>query len=124
MTKKFHIIVLTAMFGFFLIPSIASACEMNSGKSCCGKEMTTSNEKKDCCQKANHSNEKKNEGCGGNAKHSSCHCSILQINVILPIETKNQVFAFVLLDKKDKFIDRETPISSGFSSIWLIPKIG
>lgn len=124
MKNNFHILLLIVTFGFFLMPSLASACEMKSGKSCCSKEMSSSNEKMDCCKKVNHSKEKKDEGCSGKTKHSSCNCSIFHINVILPPETETIVTCFLFLDKKDKFIENETKISSGFSSIWLIPKIG
>ena len=123
MKNNFHIVLLIVTFGFFLIPSLASACEMKSGKSCCSKEISSSNEKMDCCKKANHSKEKKEEGCSGKTKHSSCTCSVFHINVILPTQNEAKVLCFNFLDKKDKFIEKETPISSGFSSIWLIPKI-
>ena len=123
MKNNFHIVLLIITFVFFLMPNIASACEMKSGKSCCNKEMSSSNDKMDCCKKANHSKGKQEEGCGGKTKHSSCSCSIFHINVILPIETEAKILCFNFLNKKDKFIDKETSISSGFSSIWLIPKI-
>ncbi len=123
MKNNFHILLLIITFGFFLLPSLASACEMKAGKSCCSKEMSSSNEKMDCCKKANHSKGKQDEGCGGKSKHSSCSCSIFHINVILPLENEAKVLCFIFLDKKDKFIENETSISCGFSSIWLIPKI-
>ncbi len=123
MKNNFHILLLIVMFGFFLMPSLASACEMNSGKSCCSNEISSSKDKMDCCKKENHSKGKHEEGAGGKKKHSSCNCFVFQINVILPTEKEATVLGFIFLDKKDKFIEKETPISSGFSSIWLIPKI-
>ncbi len=123
MKNNLYIVLLIITFGFFLIPSLALACEMKSGKSCCSKEMSSSNEKMDCCNKANHLKGKHDEGCGGKTKHSSCNCSVFHINVILPLENEVEILCFHFLDKKDKFIEKEISISSGYSSIWLIPKI-
>ncbi len=123
MKNNFHILFLIVTFGFFLIPSITAACEMKSGKSCCNSEMSSSNEKMDCCKKATHSKGKQDGGCPGKTKHSSCSCSVFHINVVLPIENEAKILGFNFLDKKDKFIENETPISAGFYFIWLIPKI-
>lgn len=85
--------------------------------------MSSSKDKMDCCKKENHSKGKHEEGSQGKKKQSSCNCFVFQINLILPTEKEATISCFLFLDKKDKFIDKETPISSGFSSIWLIPKI-
>lgn len=124
MTKKFHIVFLLVMLGFFLIPAITYACEMKSGESCCDKETTSINEKKDCCKIDNHIKKNKDdESCGGKSKHSSCSCPIFNFTTVLPFETemKNKFVHF--FSEKVNFYNKETQISSGFYSIWLIPKI-
>ena len=123
MTKKIHILFLIALLGFFLIPALTYACEMKSGKSCCNKETSANTEKKDCCKNDNHSKNKDNDSCGGKSKHSSCSCPIFHFSVILPFETELKQQCFNFLDEKENFYDSETNLSSGFSSIWLIPKI-
>jgi len=123
MTKKFHIVFLLVMLGFFLIPAITYACETESGKSCCNKEASSKSKNRDCCKNDNHSKNKDNDSCGGKSKHSSCSCSIFHIStaLIFEIELKSQYFHF--FNEKENFYNSETNLSSGFSSIWLIPKI-
>ena len=124
MIKFFHKAVLLVALGFFLMPSISFACEMKSEQSCCSKEMSSSNgEKMDCCKKEQQSKGKQDKDNKGKSKHSSCSCFVFHISVIIPFETESKFLCVDLLDKKDKFNQSETTISSGFSSIWLIPKI-
>lgn len=123
MTKNFHIVFLLTLLGFFLIPALTYACEMKSGKSCCNNETSANTEKMDCCKNDNNSKNKDNESCGGKSKHSSCSCPIFHFSVILPVETEAKIQCFNFFDEKDKFNEKETNLSSGFYSIWLIPKI-
>jgi len=122
---KFHKIFLVVALGFLLVPSITFACGTNPEKSCCDKEMSSSKTgKMDCCKKDNHSKSKdNNDSCGGKSKHSTCSCSIFHISVVLPVKTEAKIQCFNFFDKKDKFNEKETYLSSGFYSIWLIPKI-
>ena len=112
------------MFGFFLIPALTLACETKSGKSCCNKETSSNPKKMDCCKNDNHSKNKDNDGCSGKNKNSSCSCLIFHFSTVLPFETElKQQQCFNFLDEKQNFNDAETNLSSGFHSIWLIPKI-
>lgn len=124
MTKKLHIIVLTFTLGFLLMPALSLACETGSGKSCCNKEMSSSKaDKMDCCKKVNDSKNKNHDGaCNGKCGHSNCTTSSVQFSLaFFEIKFKNNNFSFS--EKKQNFIHSETNLSSGFSSIWLIPKI-
>jgi len=125
MTNKVHILLLIATIGFFLIPSLSYSCEMKSKKSCCNKEMSSSKEKMDCCKNSNHSKgqEKDHEGgCNGKCGHSNCTTSSVQFSIAF-FEMQFKSNNFVFLEKKQNYFNSETNLSSGFYSIWLIPKI-
>lgn len=126
MIKKLHIVLIVVGLGFFLIPSLTYSCELNSKKSCCSKEISSSeNEKMDCCKKNNHPKDKEKEhngGCKGKCGHSNCTTSSIHfIAAFFGIKVNNCNFAFS--EKESNYFNSETNISSGFSSIWLIPKI-
>lgn len=121
--KRFHI-VLIIILGIFLMPNSAFACGKESAKkekSCCRKEKSESpTEKKSCCGEDDRSKKE----CGGKCGHSNCtstsniYFSIITFN---EIEIKNNLC--VVNDKKQSFFHNEVNISSGFYSLWLIPKI-
>lgn len=110
--------------GFFLIPAISMACEMKSGKSCCNKEMSSKENSKDCCKKSKESKDKNHDGsCNGKCGHNNCIPSTVQLNLaFFEIKFKNNNFDFS--EKEQNFIHSEANLSSGYSSLWLIPKIG
>lgn len=116
------------LFGFLLMPSGAFACGNNSEKHSCKKEISLKKDKKDCCDKDccdsdNNHSKNKNHNCGGKCGHSSCTCpsaSILFYSAF-EINFKNNILDFS--SEKQKFSNSETFISSGFYSLWLIPKI-
>lgn len=118
--NKFHIIVII-IFGFLLIPSTTLACGTKAEKSCCKKETTSTTEKKDCCK--NKQSEDKDNSCGGKCGHSNCTSSSVNFSIIslYEIEFKNNIFDFSI--EKPKFYHSETFVSSGFTSVWLPPKI-
>ena len=124
MTKKLHIVFLTITLGFLLMPALTYACETESGKSCCDKEMSSSKmDKMDCCKKHTPSKSKEDQSCGGKTEHSSCSCSVFHISVIIQFENQTKLKSLDFFEEKNKFNDKEIAISSGFSSVWLIPKI-
>lgn len=124
---KKHNIVIIIILGIFLIPCSAFACGkkiIKTEKSCCKKEMSSKTDKKDCCEGNNHSKNKNHEGCGGKCSHSKCGCTS-SCNTSVSINELNfnrNVFNFI--SEKQNFYNFETSISSGFNSLWLIPKIG
>lgn len=121
MKKWLHILIIMLTFGFFLSPSISFACGTKTEKSCCKKENSSKTEKKDCCS-GKHSKDK-NNSCGGKCGHSNCTTSTTNFSLIsfYEIEFKNDSFDFS--EEKSKFHHSEIFISSGFTSVWLPPKI-
>ncbi len=120
MKKRAHIIIIMLMLSFFL-PTSIYACETKTEKSCCKKEKTSKTEKDDCCN-SKHSKDKDNS-CGGKCGYSNCTTSTVTFNLIsfYEIEFKNKNFDFS--SEKSKFYHSEAFISSGFTSVWLPPKI-
>ena len=121
--KKFHILLIVVL-GFLLMPSITFACENNSAKHSSWKETTSKTDKDDCCKDDNHSKTKKHEGCGGKCSHSKCGCVSSCITSVSINELNFNKNIFNFFSEKQNFYNYETSISSGFNSLWLIPKIG
>jgi hypothetical protein len=122
MKKQLHIVIIILTFGFFMLPTSSYACGTKTEKSCCKKEKTEKAEKKDCCN--NKHLKDKDKSCDGKCGHSNCTSSTsLNFSVIsfYEINFKNNSFDFS--EEKSKFYHSKTLISSGFYSIWLIPKI-
>jgi len=126
MPKKFHILLLIVKIGFFLMPTLTYSCEMKSKKSCCNKEISSSNiEKMDCCKNINHSKSKDKDhegGCNGKCGHSNCVTTSSQFIAAI-FEIKFSYNKLILSKKESNYFDSKTHISSGFYSLWLIPKI-
>jgi hypothetical protein len=123
MKKRLHIIIIILMIGFFLAPTLSYASGTKTEKSCCKKETTSKIEKKDCCN--NKHSQEENNSCGGKCGHSNCtSSSTVNFSIVsyYEINFKNNSFDFSI--EKSKFHYSKTFISSGFYSIWLIPKIG
>lgn len=120
--KNIHIFVFV-LFGFLLMPSNTFACEKNSTKHTTAKEISSKVCNEDCCKNDSHS-KSKNNGCGGKCNHSKCACASFSNTSITISEwdINNNVFNFS--SEKQNFYNYETNISSGFNSLWLIPKIG
>jgi hypothetical protein len=101
--NKYHIFVIV-LFGFLLMPSKTFACGNSSGKNSCKKEVSSKTDKGNCCKGDDNSKDKKPSGCGGKCGHSNCTTSTFST-------------------EKPRFYHSETFISSGFTSVWLPPKI-
>lgn len=123
MTKKFHIVLVIMMFGFLLMPLSTFACGGQSEKKSCTEKTSKTPEKMDCCSNESHSKNKCDNGCNGKCGHSNCVTTSTQFNaVIFDIKFKNHNFDFSEI--KQNYFKSNTNISSGYSSLWLIPKIG
>ncbi len=122
--KRVQLLLLFVAIAFFMIPALAVACEMKSEKPCCTKEISSKSDKKECCEKTSDSKNKSLYGnCNGKCGHSNCVTSSVQFSaVFFEIKFKNNNFDFS--EKEQNYIHSETNLSSGFYSIWLIPKIG
>lgn len=124
--KKLHLLLIV-VFGFLLIPGNAFACGSSCGnkieKHPCKKESTSKRQKNDCCDSNNHSKSKNHSGCGGKCGHAKCGCTIVTngFTTTITVNFNNNNFDFST--EKQQFSNTKTFISSGFYSLWLIPKI-
>ena len=121
--NKFHILVIV-LFGFLLIPNGVFACENNSSKHSSRKEISSKTCNEDCCKNDSHSKSKNHEGCGGKCNHSKCGCASSCNSSVSITEWDINTNRFNFSLAKQNFHNYETTISSGFNSLWLIPKIG
>ncbi|MEC4005589.1 hypothetical protein OX283_013040 [Flavobacterium sp. SUN052] len=122
MKKQFHILIILVTFGFFLLPSVTYACGTKSQNECCKTVSSSKKENKDCCN-SKHSNDKKNNSCGGKCGHSNCTTSSVSFSVIPFYEVQFKNNALDFFTEKSKFYHSETFITSGFTTVWLPPKI-
>ena len=126
MNKKFHIIVLLFIFGLFAVPSIGYACgtkSVKTEKSCCSEKSSNKKESKSCCDSMSTDGE--DNSCNGKCGNSNCTTTAsvgFSLFVYNEIEFTNNNFDFST--NKSKFYHSENLLSDGFSSMWLIPKIG
>ena len=104
----------------FMMPAFNYACGSKSAKSCCKKEIAVKSAKKDCCGKKTDGNQK---GCRGKCGHSNCTTSSAQFSLVSQNEFIFQENCFDFLNQKETIYYYETAVSSGFHSLWLIPKI-
>ncbi|SHM32724.1 hypothetical protein SAMN05444366_2902 [Flavobacterium saccharophilum] len=121
--KSIHIFLIV-LFGILFVPGNAFACENNSAKHSYKKEISSKTCNDDCCKKDDHSKTKNHKGCSSKCNHSKCCCVSSTNNSISTTEWNNSSNRFNFSSEKQKFYNFETSISSGFNSLWLIPKIG
>lgn len=114
MNKFFTLLIV--LFGFLLMPDNAFACDNNSAKPSSKKEISTKMCDDDCCKKNDH------HACNGKCNHSNCVTTSLQSSAVF-FEIKFNHSDFYFSKKEHNFYNNETNISSGFYSLWLIPKI-
>ncbi len=110
------------MLGFFM-PTSTYACGTKSEKSCCKKDTSEKKVEKDCCK--DKDSKDKHTSCGGKCGHSNCtSASSVNFSILAfyDIDFKNNSFDFST--EQSNYYYSKTFISSGFYSIWLIPKIG
>jgi hypothetical protein len=113
---KFFIIIAVIFTGALFIPTTSYAChkQKSTHTQTSQKQNTT---KKSCCDK------KADKGCSGKCKHNSC-CSTAttQFCTITDVvfEIENPLIYSV---KRTLFSGYKTEILSGFTSLWLLPKI-
>lgn len=122
MQKNFHSYILLFILGLFLMPSVSFACEMKSEKVCCTKEAPVKSEKKACCKDMPSDHEDK--GCEGKCGHSNCTSAASTSSFAVLNDYSFPTNAFDFSTEKQKFQNSKTFVLSGFSSLWLIPKIG
>lgn len=119
--KRVYLLALV-LLGFFLMPMATYACGKHSGKNSCSKETSANSKKMDCCKKDAHSKNKSIQGCNGKCGHSNCVTNTTQFSAAF-FDIKFNSNNFTFLEKKQNYFNSKTNISSGFYSLWLIPKI-
>lgn len=122
--KKIHI-CLIVLLGFFLMPTTVMACGNMKSSNKDAMEITSkSRAKKSCCGTKSCSKNEKEKSCKGKCGRSLCTTSSVSMSFLM-----NQIFVtpinvFDFSSEKQKFYPSVTFISDGYSTIWLIPKIG
>ena len=121
--RKFYFLAFLVL-GIFLMSDTTFACGSKSKSDHSAIEMLSSKSKKDCCDAvAGHKN-KKHHCCNHNCKDSKCTCapsaSVFLVFSLSALQAGNSYFCY----KNQKFNHPESSISSGFSSLYLKPKIG
>lgn len=106
----------------FLLPNAVFACGTKSEKKCCAKEMTSKTAPKKCCK--DKSSNKEHKSCEGKCGHSTCTSTSVISIVAIYNDIQFNTNSFDFSTEKQLFYDSKTFISAGFSSLWLIPKIG
>ncbi|AWK02854.1 hypothetical protein HYN56_00945 [Flavobacterium crocinum] len=111
--------MLFATLVFLLNPDYNYACNTMHHKEITSKEKNSCSNK--CCEKKTSKQEKHN--CDGKCRHSGCTSSALQFVILTSndLDLQNDVFNFSLKNKISSYSN--SSISSGFTSIWLKPKI-
>jgi hypothetical protein len=118
--KRVHILVV--IVGFLLMPALTFACGCHSEKKSCDKEVAAKSDKMDCCQKNTPSKDKTHKGCNGKCGHSNCVTTSTQYSaVFFELKFNNHNFDFQV--KNQNYSNSNTEITSGYTSLWLIPKI-
>jgi len=121
-------LIVLIIFGFFMMPEVTFACNSHSEKKSCDKTASAKTEKMnccnmDCCKNDSHSKKNNHSGCNGKCGHYNCITTSTQFGaVFFEIDFKNNNFDFS--EKKQNYFNSNTNLSSGFHSLWLIPKIG
>lgn len=121
MKNRLHILIIILTIGFFLTPGLSYACGTKVEKECCNKEVSSKTATIDCC--SNKGSEENDSGCTGKCGHSNCTAPSINLSKIYFNEIEFRINNFDFLNKIKAFYYSETVISSGYTSIWLIPKI-
>ncbi|WP_240475229.1 hypothetical protein [Flavobacterium reichenbachii] len=117
--KNTHIILLFITLSFVLIPSYNHACTTGHNKEITAKQENSCSKK--CCEKKKSKEDKHN--CDGKCRHSGCSTSTLQCSILTSNNFDLQTDAFNFSLKNTISYYSESNISSGFTTIWLKPKI-
>lgn len=126
--NKFRILIIL-LFGSLLMPNGVFACEKNSVSHSSRKEISSKMCNNNCCKKDNYLKNKNHDCCKGKHKcngkcgHSNCvTTSSTQFGIVFhEMQFKNN--DFVIYQKEQNYFKSNINLSSGFYSLWLIPKI-
>lgn len=127
MTKKFHILLIILIIGFFTTPTLTYACGTKSTtteKSCCKKIKTDKTDPKGCCKKNINQKDNYENDCDGKCGHSSCSCPNFHYAFVVSFWAELRAKTYFTESKKTKNHYSENYLSDGFTSIWKPPNIG
>lgn len=122
MTKHFYILLIVIL-GFFLTPTLTYAfgSKFEKTEKTCYTTEASQSYTKDCCKKSHPHKDKTNDGYNGKCKDSLCHCPSINFNIVISV-VPEMIFKNHFVAKQNLF-NTKSYISSGFYSIWLLPKI-
>lgn len=115
--KNWHFILLFAV-AFSLSPSDGFAC----GKKACKKETSETKKQKSCCGTGDHS-KNGHSGCNGKCGHTSCVNPPAPSAISITPAAEFPVNRASTVSNKPRFHYAQPSVSSGYFTIWLIPKI-
>ncbi|WP_164112685.1 MULTISPECIES: hypothetical protein [Sphingobacterium] len=122
--RKSLVICLTILFSLLSLTKFVSACEQSKSitntLSCCDHQENTTEHT--CCLSQDSPKHEHNDHCDGKCKGAGCQQNSPKFQLFI-VAQKNYECPF-FFDKKEGFYDKDNQLSSGFSSIWLPPKIG
>jgi hypothetical protein len=123
--KNFLYIGFLIYLGFIQIPIDTYACGKKSVKTELNKKGAdkSNTHSLDCCEKEGKKQcEQQGKECNGNCGNPACHCPTNSINFLVTFN--NSIFHYLPLLSKSNFYFQENHYSTGYFSIWLLPKIG
>lgn len=122
--RKSLVICLTLLFSLLSLTKVVFACEQSkpitNTHSCCDREENTTEH--NCCQSEDSPKHEHKDHCDGKCKGASCQQNSPKFQLFIVVQKPYECQFF--LDKKGFFYDKDNNVLSGFSSIWLPPKIG
>ncbi|WP_163393560.1 hypothetical protein [Flavobacterium limi] len=116
-------LLLLFILGFLLMPNNAMSCN-KSLKTDSHKEMSSMKVKEHSCCKSSYSKNKKHNCDGGKCTHTKCGCSSSCSVFLSFTEVNTSDFTIEIAFTIQKFPNFQTLVSTGYGSLWLIPKIG
>ena len=120
MIKKYFIFSFILLVGLLFTPTNTFSCGTKSvaiQKSCCKNNKSD----KKCCSENKSGNKEK--GCKGKCGHSGCSTTSAQSSMTFSTTLEFELKTIDLYSKKSSFLYTNNNLSSGFVSLWLIPKI-
>jgi hypothetical protein len=120
--KKIFLLLLIIL-GFLLVPNNAMACKSKSLKYASHIEISSKKAKEHSCCKSFHTEKNKHNCNGGKCGHSKCVCPSSYSLFLLFSEVSTSVDTLEIAVTTQKFPNFQTLISSGYGSLWSLPKI-
>lgn len=112
------------LLGIFLMPASTFACGNKYKSDHSSVEIASTKTKKDCCGGVADHKDKKHPCCPNNGKDSKCICTSYSCVFLVFNEMDLPAVKFDFYNEKQKISHPEASVSSGFSSLYLKPKIG